>query len=83
MVFLAYHLNCTRTGKIPFYDAALVALSLATLFYVGSDFTGLMANEYANSTAKGIAIGAVISILVLEGHRRAAATSSLPWSEFS
>ncbi|MGB0630127.1 MAG: TRAP transporter permease [Alphaproteobacteria bacterium] len=73
VVFLSVRINRSESGRVPWYDAFLALLSLVTLFYVAANFLWLRdEGGLGGNTDLGIAIGAVLMVLVLDGLRRSA-----------
>lgn len=73
VVFMTVRVNRSRDGRMPWYDGVLGAFAAVILLYVGSDFLNLKDIEFSNSTTRVIVLGAIISILVVDGLRRSAA----------
>ncbi len=72
VVFLSVRVNRSEDGRVPWYDVLLCIVSLALLFYVGSNFLYLKEFGWAESTDLAIGIGTVLMVLILEGLRRSA-----------
>ena len=70
VLFLYYRLDRLEGGRVPWFDALIACTSLVVLLYVGLNFHDLQENGFSNSTAEVIALGAVITILIVEGLRR-------------
>ncbi len=72
-VFLSVRLDRREEGRVPWHDAALAAVSLCVLGYVAANFLHLRdEGGLGGSTDLGVAIGAVLMALVLDGLRRSA-----------
>ena len=72
VVFLSVRINRAEDGRVPWYDVVLAATSLLVLFYVAANFIYLKDIHYAGSTDLAIAIGALLTVLILDGLRRSA-----------
>jgi len=73
VVFLSVRLNRSEDGRVPWYDIVLALISIVTLFYVAANFLWLRdEGGLGGNTDLGIAIGAVLMVLILDGLRRSA-----------
>ncbi|MCZ6637763.1 MAG: TRAP transporter fused permease subunit [Alphaproteobacteria bacterium] len=72
VVFMTIRINRGTAGPMPWYDGLLVLGSLVVMLYVGWDFLDLKEREYSESTDKVIVLGAIITLLVIDGLRRSA-----------
>jgi len=73
VVFLSVRLNRSEDGRVPLYDIVLALISIVTLFYVAANFLWLRdEGGLGGNTDLGIAIGAVLMVLILDGLRRSA-----------
>ena len=73
VVFLSVRLNRSEDGRVPWYDILLALISIVTLFYVAANFLWLRdEGGLGGNTDLGIAIGAVLMVLILDGLRRSA-----------
>ena len=73
VVFLSVRLNRSEDGRVPWYDILLALISMVTLFYVAANFLWLRdEGGLGGNTDLGIAIGAVLMVLILDGLRRSA-----------
>ena len=73
VVFLSVRFNRTEEGRVPWYDIVLALVSLVTLLYVAANFLWLRDDGgLGGNTDLGIAIGAILMVLVLDGLRRSA-----------
>ena len=73
VVFLSVRLNRSEDGRVPWYDIVLALISMVTLFYVAANFLWLRdEGGLGGNTDLGIAIGAVLMVLILDGLRRSA-----------
>ncbi|MEK9644902.1 MAG: TRAP transporter fused permease subunit [Alphaproteobacteria bacterium] len=72
VVFLSVRINRAAGGRVPWYDFVLALVSIVVLFYVAANFIYLKDIHYAGSTDLAIGIGAVVTILILDGLRRSA-----------
>ena len=70
VAFLTIGIHGRRVARVSVIDAAIAFFALGVLIYVSINFLHLRDLEYANSTALAIGIGAVLTVLVLEGLRR-------------
>jgi TRAP transporter 4TM/12TM fusion protein len=70
VVFMTIRINRAENGRMPWYDGLLVLLSMGVMFYVGSDFLNLKDREYSESTDKVIILGAIMTLLIIDGLRR-------------
>ena len=73
VVFLSVRFNRTEDVRVPWYDIVLAVISLITLMYVAVHFLWLRDDGgLGGNTDLGIAIGAILMVLVLDGLRRSA-----------
>lgn len=72
VTFLSIRVNRAEGGRVPWYDFIPVIVSLIVLGYVAVNFLHLKEVEFAASTNTVIVLGAIISILVIDGLRRSA-----------
>ena len=72
VVFLSVRINRSETGRVPWYDIVLSAVSLGLLVYVGANFLFLREFGLGESTDLAIGLGAALMVLILEGLRRSA-----------
>ena len=72
VVFLSVRINRSEDGRAPWYDLVLAGASIIVLFYVAAHFIYLKDVHYAGSTDLAIGIGAILTVLILDGLRRSA-----------
>ena len=72
VVFITIRIDRGQGRPLPWYDGVLAILSVCVLFYVGYHFLELRERDYADSTTKAIVLGAIISLLIIDGLRRSA-----------
>lgn len=72
VTFLTVGISRKSQEKLPWYDLILSVFTMGLLFYVSANFLRLKEEGYANSTNEVIVIGAILTILVVEGLRRSA-----------
>ena len=73
VVFLSVRFDRSEEGRVPWYDVLLVLVSLSVLSYVAANFLYLRdEGGLGGSTDLGIAIGAVLMVLIIDGLRRSA-----------
>ncbi|MEE8333756.1 MAG: TRAP transporter fused permease subunit [Alphaproteobacteria bacterium] len=72
VVFMTVRIDRSQDRPMPWYDAGLALLAFVVLLYVGYHFLELKEREYADSTTKVIVLGAIISVLIIDGLRRSA-----------
>ncbi len=72
IVFLTISIGRGTTGRLTWYDGLLAVASMGVLFYVSANYLRLKEEGYANSTDEVIVLGAIITVLVVEGLRRSA-----------
>ena len=72
VVFLSVRLDRSGTGRVPWYDVALAALSMGVLLYISANFLFLREFGLGESADLAVALGAVAMVLVIEGLRRSA-----------
>lgn len=73
VVFLSVGFKREEDRRVPWYDILLALISIVTLFYVAVNFLWLRDDGgLGGNTNLGIAIGAVLMVLVLDGLRRSA-----------
>lgn len=72
VTFLTVGISRKSQEKLPVYDLILSIFTIGLLFYVSANFLRLKEEGYANSTNEVIIIGAILSVLVVEGLRRSA-----------
>lgn len=72
VTFLTIGISRKSQEKLPWYDLILSIFTIGLLFYVSANFLRLKEEGYANSTNEVIIIGAILTVLVVEGLRRSA-----------
>ena len=72
VVFLSVRINRSEDGRAPWYDLVLAGASIIVLCYVAAHFIYLKDVHYAGSTDLAIGIGAILTVLILDGLRRSA-----------
>lgn len=72
VVFLSVRISRSEDGRAPWYDLVLAGASIIVLFYVAAHFIYLKDVHYAGSTDLAIGIGAILTVLILDGLRRSA-----------
>ncbi len=72
VVFVTVSIGRRSHAKLPWHDVALAVFALGVLWYVSANYLRLKEDGYANSTDEAIGLGAVITVLVIEGLRRSA-----------
>lgn len=73
VVFLSIRFGRREGGRVPWYDTVLALVSLGMLGYVAANFLYLRdEGGLGGSTDLGVAIGAAVMVLVLDGLRRSA-----------
>lgn len=72
VTFLTIGISRKSSEKLPWYDLILSVFTIGLLLYVSYNFLRLKEEGFANSTNEVIAIGAILTVLVVEGLRRSA-----------
>jgi TRAP transporter 4TM/12TM fusion protein len=70
VIFLTTRFSGKRGGVVPWFDAFLAALSIATMFYIAFDYRRFQI-EFPYGPLDMVIIGTLVVVLVLEGLRRA------------
>lgn len=69
-IFLTVRFSGKKGGAVPWFDAVLAALSIATMFYIAFDYRRFQI-EFPYGPLDMVIIGTLVVVLVLEGLRRA------------
>ncbi len=72
VVFLTCTIGRRPHKRMPWYDVVLTVFALGILWYVSANYLRLKEDGLANSTDEAIVLGAIITLLVIEGLRRSA-----------
>ena len=68
-IFLTVRFNGKKGGAVPWFDAVLAGLSIATMFYIAFDYRRFQI-EFPYGPLDMVIIGTLVVVLVLEGLRR-------------
>ena len=68
-IFLTVRFSGKKGGAVPWFDAVLAGLSIATLFYIAFDYRRFQI-EFPYGPLDMVIIGTLVVVLVLEGLRR-------------
>lgn len=72
VTYLTVGISRKSQDKLPWYDLILSVFTIGLLLYVSANFLRLKEEGFANSTDEVIVIGAILTVLVVEGLRRSA-----------